>query len=126
MGHSPVLNAEEENKILDILIENAKKGILLSFDEFIQNITKIIKLNNIKTPFKNGVPGPKWFMLFSKRNKKRFTEYENLIAQFHVSENICFCFYILNWFGIYETIYLFLPWQLLSINIKMCTFKIRT
>lgn len=68
-GRPTVLPAYEEQKLASCLGIMEKWGFGLSRTEVLTLVEQYCRLNNVKTPFKSGRPGPDWFILFKKRNK---------------------------------------------------------
>ncbi|XP_044757482.1 CENP-B homolog protein 2-like [Coccinella septempunctata] len=68
MGPDPVLSANIEDKIVTWLTTLAKCGFPLKKEELLDAVQKIVQDCNLKTPFKNGRPGQKWFSGFLKRH----------------------------------------------------------
>lgn len=46
-----------------------KWGFRLSRFEVMEIVAKYVRINKIKTPFKNNIPGPDWFINFCKRHQ---------------------------------------------------------
>lgn len=68
LGRPPAIPLEQEAKIASCLQVLEKWGWGLSRDEVLDIVDKYILKNNIKTPFKNGIPGADWFISFRTRN----------------------------------------------------------
>lgn len=45
-----------------------KHGFGLTRKELLETVGQYVSDNNIKNPFKNGVPGEDWFLSFKKRH----------------------------------------------------------
>lgn len=59
-GRPTTLNYSYELKIADSLRTMEKYGYGLSRYEVLQHVGKYVNTNNLKTSFKNGVPGEDW------------------------------------------------------------------
>ncbi|XP_063634481.1 jerky protein homolog-like [Cydia splendana] len=68
LGRAPILSYEIEEQLANGLKTLEKWGFGLSRNEVITLVSKYIRLNNISTPFKDGVPGPDWFTSFRNRH----------------------------------------------------------
>lgn len=68
MGPSTILTKDEEELICKWIFANAKKGIPINKKTLMLTVGEIINNDKRKNPFKNGVPGEKWFSLFLKRH----------------------------------------------------------
>lgn len=68
LGRPTVLPTEVEVNLAYCLHVMEKNGFGLSRKEVIELVTVYIKTNNIKNPFKEGVPGHDWFINFATRN----------------------------------------------------------
>lgn len=66
MGRPPALPHEIEQNIANSLVTLEKWGFGLSKKEVIEIMAAYIKQNNLKTPFKNGIPGNDYFIRFKK------------------------------------------------------------
>ncbi|XP_054285783.1 PHD finger protein 20-like isoform X2 [Macrosteles quadrilineatus] len=96
MSHKkpPVLRPHEEEEILNFILEKAKQGDQVKREEVLDLVIKFLKSDNRKNPFRNGVPGDKWFSLFRRRHNSHFSklEKEHLI----ILERIGFTEKVLN------------------------------
>ncbi|KAJ8938287.1 hypothetical protein NQ314_011539 [Rhamnusium bicolor] len=68
MGPDPYLSLENENKIVQWILQLAKCGFPIKKQELISTVQKIVLVEKIKTPFKNGKPGQKWYKSFLQRH----------------------------------------------------------
>lgn len=70
--HSPgapaVLSPDDENRIAQWIIDMAKAGFPVNTQRLRASVAQYVKQVNLKNPFKNGVPGPKWVAGFLKRH----------------------------------------------------------
>ncbi|CAI6366298.1 unnamed protein product [Macrosiphum euphorbiae] len=57
-----------EKELIDGLVTMEKWGFGLSRSEIITLVGDFVTINNIKTPFKNGIPGEDWFFNFKNRH----------------------------------------------------------
>ena len=60
---------EDEQKIAKAIRSMEKGGFGLSRSEVIEKVGEYVQKNNLKTRFKNGIPGPDWFIAFRKRHR---------------------------------------------------------
>lgn len=60
---------EDEQKIAEGIRSMEKGGFGLSRSEVIEKVGEYVIKNNLKTRFKNGIPGPDWFIGFRKRHR---------------------------------------------------------
>lgn len=67
-GKQTVLPPEVENKLASNIKEAANMGLGMSRQQVVAKAAQIAKVMNIKTPFKNGVPGKDWVQGFFKRH----------------------------------------------------------
>lgn len=77
MSPCSYLSDEEENRIKNCILNNAKLGFPLKEEDVKDSVQKVIKDFPRNTPFKDSRPGEKWMKLFLKRNSeisKRNTE----------------------------------------------------
>lgn len=91
MGPPTILTPDEERFLSQWIIAMAKKGIPINKEQLIETVTNIIKTDNRPTPFKDGIPGRKWFDNFMKRNPdiaQRHTESINLAKSGVTEEEI--------------------------------------
>lgn len=68
LGRPTVLRLEVEETLAECLHIMERNGFGLSRKEVIELVAEYIKNNDIKNPFKDGVPGCDWFINFAKRN----------------------------------------------------------
>uniref|UniRef100_A0A2A4K184 HTH psq-type domain-containing protein n=1 Tax=Heliothis virescens TaxID=7102 RepID=A0A2A4K184_HELVI len=68
LGRPTAIPVELEEKLANCLRTLEKWGWGLSRAELLDVTQEFIKRNDIKTPFKNGRPGPDWFINFRKRH----------------------------------------------------------
>lgn len=66
-GRTPVLGEEVEKKIANLLMERARMFDPCHKTELCQHVGEYVKLKKLKTPFKDGIPGDKWYGSFIKR-----------------------------------------------------------
>lgn len=95
MGPSTVLTDDEENILVRWILACAKKGFPLNKKLLCETVHDIIKSDGRPNPFKDGLPGIKWFHAFLKRhseisqrhaesiNTARAAVTENSIRQWH-------------------------------------------
>lgn len=67
-GRSRDISKEYEDKLASGIKTMEKWGFWLSRKEILTLVGKYVKANNIKTQFKNGVPGEEWFLNFKRRH----------------------------------------------------------
>lgn len=67
-GPSPVLNEEEENQIKNWLTVSHKKGFPKRKEDVLKSVSEFVKKSGRPNPFKDNIPGEKWFKLFLKRH----------------------------------------------------------
>ncbi|KAE8745692.1 hypothetical protein FOCC_FOCC007576 [Frankliniella occidentalis] len=77
-GRPTVITPKEETELADYLRTLAKWGFGLSRSEVMITVSKYCIENNIKTPFKNNVPGKDWFTSFKKRHNLELKNPETL------------------------------------------------
>lgn len=70
MGPSTYLTTEEENRIKQWILENAKVGFPLHPDDVKDSVQRVLRSSQKRNPFKDSRPGVKWFNLFLKRHKE--------------------------------------------------------
>lgn len=70
VGPDPYLTLKNENRIVSCLFELAKCGFPLKKQELLETVQKIVKEENIQTPFKDGKPGQTWYSSFLRRHKE--------------------------------------------------------
>ncbi|KAJ8917901.1 hypothetical protein NQ315_002593 [Exocentrus adspersus] len=68
MGPSPVLTLGIEKRIVAWIGDLAKCGFPIKKQELFATVQKIVKSENMETPFKNGRPGQKLYTNFMRRN----------------------------------------------------------
>lgn len=69
MGRNTVFHPDIERKLARSLHIMEKHGFGLSKKEVLDLVGQYVNLNNIKTPFRHGVPGTDWFLGFAKRHR---------------------------------------------------------
>lgn len=67
-GGAIALPREYENQLAQCLRTLEKWGFGLSRDEVMDMVQKFVKLNDLKSRFKDGRPGPDWFVNFRQRH----------------------------------------------------------
>ncbi|KAI4466385.1 helix-turn-helix psq domain [Holotrichia oblita] len=67
-GRLTVLTQEQEEELAAGITTLEKWGFGLSKKEVLQMVADFVKENEIKTPFKEGVPGTDWFISFKNRH----------------------------------------------------------
>ncbi|KAJ8966802.1 hypothetical protein NQ314_003298 [Rhamnusium bicolor] len=70
MGPDPILTIEHEQQLADWISELARCGFPFKKNELLQSVQKIVKDENLKSPFRNGRPGEKWYAGFLRRHPK--------------------------------------------------------
>ncbi|KAL0819258.1 hypothetical protein ABMA28_008498 [Loxostege sticticalis] len=68
-GRPTIFSSEEEERLADSIKVMEKWGFGLSRQEILEIVAEYVKVNEIKTPFKNNTPGPDWFINFRKRHR---------------------------------------------------------
>lgn len=68
MGRGTDLPIELEKKMAEAIITLEKWGYGLSRGEVLEKIGEFFRKNELKTRFKDGIPGPDWFIQFRKRH----------------------------------------------------------
>lgn len=68
MGPDPFLTIEIENKIVKWIQDLSRCGFPINKRELFSVIQKIVKTEKLKTPFKDGKPGQKWYSGFMRRH----------------------------------------------------------
>lgn len=68
-GRKTDIPLELEIKLAEDLCTMEKWGFGLSRKEVLDTVENFVKVNNIKTQFKNGRPGTDWFINFRKRHR---------------------------------------------------------
>ena len=66
MGPPSILTKEEENKLVSYMVDMAKLAHPLSATDLKLKVAEICHTRG--TPFKDGIPGKSWFILFQKRH----------------------------------------------------------
>lgn len=77
MGPPTNLSVDEESKVANWILSNAKVGFPVQPDQVKDAIQSVLKESKKKNTFTDNRPGPKWFKLFMKRHpeiKKRNAE----------------------------------------------------
>lgn len=67
-GPECVLGADVESKISEWLKQCARMGFPINKDGLFYSISRIVGESGKETPFKNNIPGKKWYANFMKRN----------------------------------------------------------
>lgn len=84
-GHPRAFVAEEEKVIVDLLCRYAERGIPLSRDHlkeaFALFIARLPMVRQVKLPFHDGRPGPKFLRGFTRRNKDRLRYVRPLVQE---------------------------------------------
>lgn len=70
MGPDPYLTQQNEDRIVKWILEIAKCGFSIKKNELLDTVQRIVKDDNINTPFKDGRPGQTWHAGFLKRHSK--------------------------------------------------------
>lgn len=65
-GRATALSVETESKLAAYLKTMQKSGFGLSRKEVLNLVGEYVNANNLKTPFKDGVPSEDWFLRFKK------------------------------------------------------------
>ncbi|KAK9754853.1 DDE superfamily endonuclease [Popillia japonica] len=65
-GHKTYLTKDEENKIVEWILDSQKKGFPRRHMDIQLSVKAFIDADNRPTPFKDNMPGNKWFKLFCK------------------------------------------------------------
>ena len=68
-GRHPILTLEEERELAGIISTMSNVGFAPTKDEIRLLVHEYVRLNNLKNPFKNDVPGRTWFKNFLQRQK---------------------------------------------------------
>lgn len=68
MGRATALSREVEEDLVKNLRVMEKHGFGLTRQELLETVGQYVLVNLVKSPFKNGVPGEDWFLLFKKRH----------------------------------------------------------
>lgn len=69
-GSNPALTHDVEQVLEDCLIARSKMGYPCHRSEIKSLVQEYVKINNILTPFRDGLPGDDWFRGFMKRHTK--------------------------------------------------------
>lgn len=80
VGKECVLGKQVEEVLVDWLKTSAKLGFPVDKDGLLFSIKIILRETKIETPFKNNVPGKKWFQSFMRRHpdiSQKQAEYVN-------------------------------------------------
>ncbi|XP_060808094.1 uncharacterized protein LOC132903545 [Amyelois transitella] len=67
-GKQPVLNLNEERQIVDWIHYLGKCGFPVTKDQLLHTVSKLVENLQRPNPFKDGVPGKKWFLGFMQRH----------------------------------------------------------
>jgi hypothetical protein len=68
LGRRTALSSEDEIRLANCIRTMEKWGFGLSRREVIEAVKIFVETNNIKTPFKNNIPGEDWFLKFKSRH----------------------------------------------------------
>jgi hypothetical protein len=68
LGKRTALSSEDEIRLANCIRTMEKWGFGLSRREVIEAVKIFVETNNIKTPFKNNIPGEDWFLKFKSRH----------------------------------------------------------
>ena len=69
-GPPPVLTKVEENLLAEWLIELSNRGFGMSKQGFLLSVKQFLDKDGRATPFKNNMPGRRWYRSFLSRNPK--------------------------------------------------------
>ncbi|XP_055602152.1 uncharacterized protein LOC129750957 isoform X2 [Uranotaenia lowii] len=88
-GKPTVLSNEEEAKIVHHIQQMERKGFPITKPGLLMRIKSFIKENKRETPFRNGIPGRKWYESFMKRHPELSERIPEAVSQAssRVSEN---------------------------------------
>lgn len=67
-GKQPVLNQNEEKQIVDLIHYLGKCRFPVTKEQLLHTVAKLVENLNRPNPFKDGVPGKKWFLGFMCRH----------------------------------------------------------
>lgn len=67
-GPAPILNKEQEQEIVDWIFEMCRRGFPVTKAQLLSSVQFIIEKLKIKNPFKDNMPGRKWYKLFMERH----------------------------------------------------------
>lgn len=67
-GPNTYLTEEEENIIVSWILDSHRKGFPRRKDDIIASVKKFLDENPRNTPFRNNIPGKRWFQSFLRRN----------------------------------------------------------
>lgn len=67
-GKQPVLNRNEEKQVVDWIHYLGKSGFPVTKEQLLHTVSKLVENLNRPNPFKDGVPGKKWFLGFMQRH----------------------------------------------------------
>lgn len=100
MGSATYLSQEEENRVREWILNNAKVGFPLHPNDVKDSVQKVLKACKRPNPFTDDRPGVKWFNLFLNRRKDITLKNTNVIskARARVTEKC-----IRSWFTDLET-----------------------
>lgn len=100
MGPDPVLTSEHEDELCNWIVDLAKCGFPLKKSELLLSVQKIVKEENLKTPFKNNRPGESWYAGFLRRHPNIVLKNGEALEKYRaqVTEE-----YIRSWFQGLET-----------------------
>lgn len=69
-GMKSILSSDIEKKLVLWLTQCARQGFAIDKKTLLDNVQKIVQVNNLKTPFTNGRPSDRWFYKFMNRHKE--------------------------------------------------------
>lgn len=68
VGPSPLLDFDVENELEGWLLDISRKGAPINTETLLYSVQCICNERNVKTPFKENLPGRKWFESFMRRH----------------------------------------------------------
>lgn len=68
IGGPTVLTENEENILVDWVVQMGEMGFPVTKSQVLESVGKLVKNLNRETPFKNNIPGKKWYNSFLSRH----------------------------------------------------------
>ncbi|XP_062703942.1 uncharacterized protein LOC134286347 [Aedes albopictus] len=95
-GKDPVLTKQEETKIVSWVTSIARAGFPVSIKQLRISVGQFVRQTRKHTPFRNGIPGKKWVMLFLKRHPEISVRTPSVLARYRATITME---QIKGWFG---------------------------